>query len=85
MAHSIEFKPSADKELEALSGPLQVRVLKAVNKLADNPRPHGCKKLTGRDEYRIRVGNYRVVYEIHDTVLVVLVVRIAPRGKAYRK
>jgi mRNA interferase RelE/StbE len=59
-------------------------VINALLALSDNPRPHGCKKLTGREEYRIRVGDYRVIYEIHDAVLVVLVVRIARREKAYR-
>jgi mRNA interferase RelE/StbE len=53
--------------------------------LADDPRPHGAKKLVGADRtYRIRVGDYRIVYEIGDEVLVVLVIRVAHRREAYR-
>ena len=85
MAHSIEYKPSAKKELDALSGNTHGRVLKAIDGLEDNPRPPGCKKLRGRDnEYRISVGDYRVIYEIRDAVLIVLVVKVAHRGKVYR-
>ena len=51
--------------------------------LTDNPRPLGCKKLKGQDEYRIRVGNYRVIYEIHYEALIVLVVRVAHRKEVY--
>jgi mRNA interferase RelE/StbE len=84
MAHLIEFKPCVDREIEALPREAQARVVKAVRALADNPRPRGCKKLKGRDAYRIRVGDYRVVYEIHDDVLIVLVVRVAHRREAYK-
>jgi mRNA interferase RelE/StbE len=52
-------------------------------KLADNPRPHGSLKLQGEDLYRIRVGSYRVIYEIHDAQVLVLVVRIRHRKDAY--
>ena len=85
MAHSAKYKTSARKELDALPGNVQVRISAAVDDLEDNPRPPGCIKLKGRDEYRIRVGDYRVIYEIHDTVLIVLVVKVAHRGnKVYR-
>jgi mRNA interferase RelE/StbE len=84
MAHSVKIQPSANKALDALSKEQQGRILKAVNKLSDNPRPHGCEKLTGRNEYRIRIGDYRVIYRVHDDALIVLVIKIAHRGKAYR-
>jgi len=84
MAHSAKYLPSAKKELNALSGDVQKRIITAVRKLKNNPRPVGCKKLKGWDAYRIRVGDYRVVYEIHDDVLVILVVRVAHRGDAYQ-
>jgi mRNA interferase RelE/StbE len=84
MAHSIEYKESAKAELDKLPANIHRRTIKSISALKNNPRPHGCKKLTGREEYRIRVGDYRVIYEIHDTVLIVLVIKIAHRGKAYR-
>jgi mRNA interferase RelE/StbE len=58
--------------------------MQAIGQLADNPRPVGCKKLKGMSAWRIRVGDYRVVYEIHDDVLVVLVVRVAHRREVYK-
>lgn len=81
MAHSIEFRVSARKQLADLPKELFARVLKAIGALADDPRPAGCRKLKGWDAYRIRVGDYRIVYEIHDDVLVVLIVRVATAGK----
>ena len=85
MALSTKYEPSAQKQLDALKGDIHGRIVKAVRKLKDNPRPVGCKKLKGLDDtYRIRVGDYRIVYEIHDDVLIVLVIRIAHRREAYR-
>ena len=84
MGHLIRFKASADKELDALPWQQSARVLHAIKKLADNPRPPGCKKLKSCDAYRIRAGDYRVVYEIHDDVLIVLVVRVAHRREVYQ-
>ena len=56
-----------------------------MDALAENPRPHGIKKLVGEDDtYRIRVGAYRILYQIQDEILLVLVVKIAPRREAYR-
>ena len=56
-----------------------------IDALSDNPHPHGASKLKGADElWRIRVGDYRIVYEIHHRVLLVLVVRVAHRREAYR-
>ena len=84
MAHSVEFKPHIRKEISAIPRQDRERIVKATIALADNPRPSGCKKLKSRDAYRIRVGDYRVVYEIRDNVLVILVVRIAHRREAYQ-
>ena len=75
MAHLVEFKPRVHKEINVLPRQDRARIVKAAMALADNPRPFGCKKLKECDAYRIRVGDYRVVYEIHDDVLVVLVVK----------
>jgi len=84
--YAIEFTSSAEKELDALPRKGQARVLRAIIALADDPRPQGCRKLTGRDDaYRIRVGVYRVVYVIEDDKLVVLVVRVGHRKEVYRR
>ena len=65
-------------------GSLAKRIREAIQALADDPRPPGCRKLEGRnDEWRVRVGTWRVVYRIEDGRLVVVVVRIAPRGEVY--
>ena len=83
---SIEFRRSADKELEKLDGRTRARILRNIIALADNPRPHGARALVGEDGlWRIRVGDYRVVYEVTDAELLVLVVRIAHRSSVYRK
>jgi Cytotoxic translational repressor of toxin-antitoxin stability system len=84
MAHSIEVKPSADKVIDGLAEKARVRILKAIRGLAINPRPTGCKKLKSTDLYRIRVGDYRVIYEIHDDVLVVLVIKVGHRQDVYQ-
>jgi mRNA interferase RelE/StbE len=68
----------------SLEKPLRRRILTAVDALADDPHPPGCKKLTGQDGWRIRVGDYRIVYEIHDRVLLVLVVDAGHRREIYR-
>ena len=84
MAHSIKIEPKARKQLDDLEPPVIRRVMQAIDNLSGTPRPSGCKKLKGSDAYRIRVGDYRVVYEIHDDVLLVLVVRVAHRREAYK-
>ena len=59
-------------------------MVRRVQALADEPRPHGSKKLSGKDEYRIRQGEYRVVYTIEDTAHTVTIVRVAHRSDVYR-
>lgn len=65
---------SAQKQLGKIPPPHFNRIIKAINNLADNPRPTGCKKLTGRSGYRIRIGNCRVIYNIDDKILIVFVI-----------
>lgn len=84
--YSIEFRRSAEKELGKLDGRIRARILRTIVTLADDPRPPGVKALTGEaGSWRIRIGDYRVVYEINDTELIVLVVRIAHRSDVYRR
>ena len=85
MAYRVEIKPQAEKALGRLPNPQRGRVALAIDGLARNPRPAGCAKIVGApDAYRIRVGDYRVVYEIEDRVLTVYVVRIGHRKEVYR-
>lgn len=84
MRYRLAIKPAATKELERLDDPLLRRIDAAILKLAENPRPHGHKKLTGVPLYRIRIGAYRVVYEIDDAKELVTVVTIGHRRDVYR-
>jgi len=80
----LEIKPSAAKELDALSDALFVRMDRKIMALAENPRPPGCKKLQGRkDQWRVRVGDHRVVYTIIDAKLLVEVTRVRHRSEVY--
>jgi mRNA interferase RelE/StbE len=85
MAYRLEIKDSARKQIARLPKPYQRRVMAAIADLADAPRPDGVRKIVGADNaYRIRVGDYRIVYEIVDRVLTVYVVRVAHRKDVYR-
>lgn len=85
MTYRVEIKNSARKELAALPAAVQRRLDAAILLLAETPRPRGSKKLTtDEDIYRVRVGDYRIVYQVRDDVLLVLVVRIGHRREVYR-
>jgi mRNA interferase RelE/StbE len=79
------LESSVEKDLRRLSSKVHDRVLAAVQKLADNPRPVGCRKLSGAaNDWRIRVGDYRVIYEINDATQTVMVNRVRHRREVYR-
>ena len=82
--YEILIVESAEKTLDKL--PLQTaeRLIKAIYKLADQPRPPKCVKLSGSENYRIRVGDYRIIYSIQDDVLVVEVLKVGNRRDVYR-
>ena len=85
MQYRIEWKPSAARASRKLPRQVQDRIRPRVDVLASNPRPDGVKKLEGDENaWRIRVDEFRVVYEIHDAVLMVIVLRVANRREAYR-
>ena len=85
MAYSILLAPPAERQLKALAETAQKRIVTRIKTLQHNPRPQGVKKLTGDDDlYRIREGNYRIIYTIRDKELVVLVVKIGDRKEVYR-
>jgi mRNA interferase RelE/StbE len=82
--YSVELTSAAAKQVRKLDAPARARVLRALAGLADEPRPSGVKKLVGTDNaWRIRVGDYRVIYEIDDGSVVVVVFRVAHRRDVY--
>jgi mRNA interferase RelE/StbE len=83
--YTVAFERSAKKEFDRLEGPIRARVLRKVAVLEDDLRPPGVTRLVKADDlWRIRIGDYRVVYAIEDERLVVIVVRVAGRGRVYR-
>ena len=81
----ILIKRSAAKEIEAISRKKdRQRIVRKIRQLAEDPRPPGCQKLSGRDRYRIRQGPYRIVYSVEDDRLSVYVVKVGHRGDVYR-
>ena len=73
----------AQKQLAKIPPPHFNRLVKEINSLSNNPRPSGCKKLKGRSGYRIRIGDYRVIYNIENKILTVFVIEIGHRGHIY--
>ncbi len=84
MTYKVTILRRAQKELGQLPGEAYSRVRDVIAGLAENPRPPGCLKLTGRDGWRLRTGNYRVVYEIDDSGQVVTVLHVGHRRDVYR-
>jgi len=85
MAYRIEIKRSARKEMQTLPRRDQHRIAATIEALAEEPRPAGVRKIIGADDlYRLRIGDYRVVYQVCDCKLIVLIVRIAHRKDVYR-
>jgi mRNA interferase RelE/StbE len=84
-SYKIEWKNSAYKELQKLPRPMIAKVVAAVSDLANDPLPHGCKKLVGSEyTYRIRVGDYRVVYEVFGNRLIIEIVRVRHSKDVYK-
>lgn len=83
--YKLRIKKSAAKELESIPRKNdRRRIVSRIQALAENPRPQGCKKLSGSERYRIRQGSYRIIYAIEDEELVVYVVKIGDRKSVYR-
>jgi mRNA interferase RelE/StbE len=82
--YSIRFKSSVKKDLRSIPKQDVLRILNALEHLAENPRPINSKPLTGRDAWRIRVGQYRAIYTINDQEIVIEIIRIAHRKNVYR-
>ena len=82
--YDLRIKSSAVRALEELPRNDRVKVARRMQELAHEPRPHGCEKLSGEEKYRIRQGNYRVIYSIDDDGRSVLIVKIGHRKEVYR-
>jgi mRNA interferase RelE/StbE len=81
--YTISFVKKAQKQLDKLPDNIAEPILGAIGTLANNPRPNGCKKLKDRNGYRIRVGDYRIIYEVFDNILVVEVIALGHRKDIY--
>ena len=81
--YSITLKKQAIKALEKINEPYYSNIKNAIYSLASNPRPQGCKRLKGRDGYRIRVADYRIIYDIFDDVLLIDVINLGHRKDIY--
>lgn len=83
--YAVTFKPSAAKELRKINRADQVRIAQKIQALASDPYPQGVKKIIGGDgEFRLRVGNYRVIYTVEDGRLIILVLAIGHRREIYK-
>lgn len=81
--YKIEIKKSAIKEIAKLPKYILKKIIHKIQLLSREPRPNGCKKLTADEKYRVRVGDYRILYSVEDEKLVVYVVKVGHRKKVY--
>ena len=84
-SYSLAFKKSVAKDLRSIPSKDVKRILNRINSLQENPRAEGCVKLSNQEKYRVRQGVYRIVYEIQDNELIILVVKVAHRGQVYKR
>ncbi|MFC2171808.1 type II toxin-antitoxin system RelE/ParE family toxin [Acidobacteriota bacterium] len=86
MTYQIVLRPAAKRNLKRLPKEVQIRVSKRISQLRSDPRPPGAEKLEGAEQtYRIRIGDYRVLYEIHKKKVLIVIIRIRHRGDVYKK
>jgi mRNA interferase RelE/StbE len=85
MNYTIQISKQAEKKIERIPNPFYKKIKQAILSLSNNPRPHGYIKLQGREGYRIRVGDYRIIYDIDDTSISVFVITVMNRKDVYRK
>jgi len=83
-SYRLLIKPSAVKELEALPHKNRLRVVSRIQRLSGNPRPPGCEKLLAEDLYRVRQGDYRILYSVNDAELLVVIIKIGHRREVDR-
>ena len=83
-AYSILFKDSVRKDLDSIPKSDLQRIIARIESLGENPLPIGCEKLSGQEKYRLRQGDYRIIYSIQDTQLTIWVVKVGHRREVYR-
>jgi mRNA interferase RelE/StbE len=83
-SYKVRFKESVPKDLRTIPKADVKRILKRIDGLAKDPRPFGCEKLSAQERYRVRQGVYRIIYEVKDDELIVLVVKIGHRREIYK-
>ena len=82
--YRIELKKSVLKDFDSIPKKDLQKIIAAIHALADDPRPIGVKKLSGSEQYRLRQGDYRILYTIQDNVLIIVVVKVGHRREVYR-
>ena len=86
MSYEVLLKPAAQRQLKKLPRAVQVDLITLIEQLARDPRPPGCKKLKGRqNQYRVRLGDYRVIYSVEDMALVIRVIKVGHRRDVYEE
>lgn len=85
MTYTVTIERKAERTLSKIEARDRIRIETVIGELAHNPRPHGCTKLSGVAAYRVRVGNYRVVYTVADSVRVVNVTNVGHRRDIYKE
>jgi len=81
--YELVISRTAQKQLDKLTDNIAGPLIRAIQNLAQDPRPHGCKKLKGRNGYRIRKGDYRILYDIYDSILTIEVIALGNRKDVY--
>ena len=84
MRYEVQIVQAAERDMDRLPSTVHARISRRILSLGDNPRPRGTKKLSGREEYRLRVGDYRVLYTVDDTNSIVLIFAVGHRREVYR-
>jgi mRNA interferase RelE/StbE len=82
--YSLSFKKSVAKDLRNIPSNDLKHIFKCIESLCDNPRAEDCIKLSGQEQYRVRQGSYRIIYEIQDSELIIMVVKVAHRSQVYK-
>jgi len=86
LAYRIEFTPRAQRDFKAPDGSIRRRIARRIDSLAETPHPQGIKKIEGEDElYRLRVGDYHILYQVKEKIILVLIVGIEHRRAMYRR
>ena len=83
--YKVEFKPSVWKDLDDVPKADRRRILKRIQGMSDDPRPFGSQKLAGQERYRLRQGDYRIIYSIEDDRLMVIVIKVGHRREVYER